>query len=281
MTLHHFSIEVFPPKSPEASAHLRDTRQKLGKLSPAYFSVTVGPGEAGRALTSHIAAEMHQEGISVAPHITCIDATHSMIRDRIMEYKALGIRHLVALRGNLPGNAEGPGDFNFGNDLVEFVRAETGDWFQIIVAAYPEVHLQAKSPKEDLDNFVRKVNVGANAAITQFFYNPDAYFRFVDSVARSGVDVPVIAGIMPVTNYTDLARFSDACGAEIPRWLRLRLQEYGDDLESIRDFGLDVVTSLCERLLQGGAPGFHFFSLNEVATVEPLFARLQKSGYRT
>ena len=280
MTSHHFSVEFFPPKSPEASARLRDVRQRLGRFVPEYFSVTLGAGGSERVGHHDLAVEIHQDGIPAAPHITCIGTTRAMIREQIMEYKGLGIRHLVALRGDLPGDAVGPGDFSYANELVEFVRAETGDWFHIIVAAYPEVHPQAKSPQDDLDNFVRKVRSGSDAAITQYFYNPDAYFHFADNVARAGIDVPVIAGIMPVTNYTSLVRFSDACGAEIPRWIRLKLQSYGDDLDSIREFGLDVVAQQCERLLEGGAPGFHFYSLNQAAPVEALLDRLQSSGYR-
>ena len=280
MTSHHFSIEFFPPKSFEASERLRDVRQRLGSLSPEYFSVTQGAGGSERTGHHDLAVEIHQDGLSVAPHVTCIGTSRSMIREQIMEYRALGIRHLVALRGDLPKQAITPGDFSYANELVEFVRSETGDWFHIIVAAYPETHPQAKSPQDDLDNFVRKVHAGSDAAITQYFYNPDAYFHFADNVQRAGVDVPVIAGIMPVTNYASLARFSDACGAEIPRWIRLKLESYGDDLDSIRKFGLDVVTQQCERLLDGGAPGFHFYSLNQAAPVEALLERLQASGYR-
>ena len=280
MTSHHFSIEFFPPKSPEASERLRDVRQRLGRFSPEYFSVTLGAGGSERTGHHGLALEIHQDGFSVAPHITCIGTSQSMIREQIIKYKELGIRHLVALRGDLPKEAVSPGDFNYANELVEFVRSETGDWFHIIVAAYPEIHPQAKSPQDDLDNFVRKVRAGSDAAITQYFYNPDAYFHFADNVARAGIDVPVIAGIMPVTNYTSLVRFSEACGAEIPRWIRLKLESYGEDLESIREFGLDLVTRLCEQLLDGGAPGFHFYSLNQAAPVEALLERLQRSGYR-
>jgi methylenetetrahydrofolate reductase (NADPH) len=202
------------------------------------------------------------------------------IRKKILEYKSLGIRRLVALRGDLPSPYGLLGEFHYANELVEFVRTETGDWFYMDVAAYPEMHPQAKSPQEDLVNFVRKMKAGANAAITQYFYNPDAYFRFVENVRKQGVDAPIIAGIMPITNYASLARFSAMCGAEIPRWIRLKLESYCDDLESIRAFGLDVVTRMCERLLEGGAPGFHFYSLNQAEPVEALCKELNKVGYR-
>lgn len=281
MSSHHFSIEFFPPKTSEGWEKLRETRRQLYQLSPEYFSVTRGAGGSTNEGTQDVALEIHNEGQRAAPHVTCIGTTRDIIREKIMEYKSKGIRHLVALRGDLPSAYGVLGEFHYANELVEFVRAETGDWFYIDVAAYPEMHPQAKSPQDDLDNFVRKVKAGADAAITQYFYNPDAYFRFVENVLAQGVSVPIIAGIMPITNYASLARFSDTCGAEIPRWIRLKLESYGDDLVSIRKFGLDVVTRLCERLLDGGAPGFHFYSLNQAAPVEALCERLRHSGYRT
>ena len=281
MHSHHFSIEFFTPKNPEDNVHLRETRRRLGTLGPEFFSVTQSAGEAARARTRDLAADIQQDGLSAAPHIICIDASRSVIRDKILEYKALDIRYLVALKGSLANSADALGEFNYANELVEFIRAETGDWFHICVAAYPEMHQQAKSPQEDIDNFARKVNAGANAAITQMFYSPDAYFRFVEDVARAGIDVPVVPGIMPIVNYKNLASFASASAAEIPRWLRVKLESYGDDQKSVREFGLDVVTRLCERLLEGGAPGLHFFSLNEADAVEALFERLQASGYRT
>ncbi|MDR0934516.1 MAG: methylenetetrahydrofolate reductase [NAD(P)H] [Burkholderiaceae bacterium] len=280
MSSHHFSIEFFPPKTPEAFERLRETRARLYRLSPEYFSVTLGAGGTTREGTQDVAVEIHQEGRQSAPHITCIGTSRATIRERIMAYKSLGIKRLVALRGDLPSSYGVLGEFRYANELVEFVRAETGDWFSIDVAAYPEMHPQAKSPQDDLENFVRKVKAGADAAITQYFYNPDAYFRFVEAVRKAGVETPIIAGVMPITNYASLARFSDACGAEIPRWMRLRLESYGEDLASIREFGLDVVTALCERLLEGGAPGFHFYSLNQAAPVEALYERLGPAGYR-
>lgn len=280
MLSHHFSIEFFPPKTPEAFEKLRETRARLYQLSPEYFSVTLGAGGSTREGTQDVALEIHQEGYHAAPHITCIGTSRATIREKIMAYKSQGIRHLVALRGDLPSSYGVLGEFRYANELVEFVRAETGDWFYIDVAAYPEMHPEAKSPQDDLMNFVRKVKAGANAAITQYFYNSDAYFRFVENARQAGVDIPIIAGIMPITNYASLVRFSDASGAEIPRWIRLKLESFGDDLESIRAFGLDVVTRLCEQLLEGGAPGFHFYSLNQAGPVEALCEQLRKVGYR-
>lgn len=281
MSSHHFSIEFYPPKTPEAFEKLRQTRLRLYKLSPQYFSVTLGAGGSTREGTQDVALQIHQEGHQAAPHVTCIGTSRETIREKILLYKSLGIRHLVALRGDLPSSYGVLGEFHYANELVEFVRKETGDWFYIDVAAYPEMHPQAKSPQDDLKNFARKVKSGANAAITQYFYNPDAYFQFVDNARKEGVDVPIIAGIMPITNYASLVRFSDTCGAEIPRWIRLKLESFGDDLASIREFGLDVVSRLCEQLLKGGAPGFHFYSLNQAEPVEALFARLHLNGYRT
>ncbi len=280
MSSHHFSIEFYPPKTPEAFEKLRQTRARLYRLSPQYFSVTLGAGGSTREGTQDVAIEIHQEGHQAAPHVTCIGTSRETIREKILMYQSLGIRHLVALRGDLPSSYGVLGEFHYANELVEFVRRETGDWFYIGVAAYPEMHPQAKSPEDDLKNFARKVKAGANAAITQYFYNPDAYFRFVENAVKEGVEVPIIAGIMPITNYASLVRFSDACGAEIPRWIRLKLESYKDDIASIREFGLDVVSRLCEQLLKGGAPGFHFYSLNQAESVEVLFARLHQVGYR-
>lgn len=280
MSSHHFSIEFFPPKTPQAFEKLRQTRARLYRLSPDYFSVTLGAGGSTREGTQDVALEIHREGREAAPHVTCIGTSRSTIRERIMAYKSQGIKRLVALRGDLPNPYGSLGEFHYANELVEFVREETGDWFSIDVAAYPEMHPQAASPQEDLKHFARKVQAGANGAITQYFYNPDAYFRFVEEAGKAGVTVPIIAGIMPITNYASLVRFSDTCGAEIPRWIRLKLESFGDDLAAIRDFGLDVVSRLCERLLEGGAPGFHFYSLNQAEPVEALCERLRLAGYR-
>lgn len=270
-----FSFEFFPPKTPEGADKLRAVRAKLAAVNPAFFSVTFGAGGSTREGTWNTVTEIADAGLAVAPHISCIGTTRASVRELIGAYRARGIRRLVALRGDLPSGAgSGGGDFRFANELVEFIRAETGDWFHIEVAAYPETHPQARSAQDDLANFARKVAAGANSAITQYFYNSDAYFRFVEDAQTLGVIVPIVPGIMPITNYTQLARFSDACGAEIPRWIRLRLQGYGDDRESIRAFGLDVVTDLCEQLLSVDAPGLHFYTMNQVEPTLELWRRL-------
>ncbi len=272
MSSTNFSIEFFPPKTPEGVEKLRVVRAKLAVIKPAYFSVTFGAGGSTQSGTRDTVLEIRREGHEAAPHISCIGRTRDDLRALLSEYKAHGIHRLVALRGDLPsgyGSSGGSaGEFRFASELIEFIRVETGDWFHIETAAYPEVHPQARSPQDDMQNFVRKVQAGANAAITQYFYNADAYFRFVDDAAKAGVSVPIVAGIMPITNYSQLMRFSDMCGAEIPRWIRLKLAGYGDDVESIKAFGLEVVTQLCQRLLAGGAPGLHFYTLNQsVATL--------------
>ena len=274
----NFSIEFFPPKTPEGVEKLRATRAKLAELKPKYFSVTFGAGGSTQKGTLETVLEIKREGLDAAPHLSCIGGTRESIRAILDEYKSNGIRRVVALRGDLPSGYGASGEFRYANELVEFIRAETGDWFQIEVAAYPEMHPQAKSPQDDLQNFVRKVKAGANAAITQYFYNADAYFRFVDEARKAGVDVPIVAGIMPITNYSQLMRFSDMCGAEIPRWIRLKLASYGDDTEAIKAFGLDVVTDLCERLLAGGVPGMHFYTLNQAAATTALWKRLGLSA---
>ena len=274
-----FSVEFFPPKTAEGADKLRVVRQKLAALHPAYFSVTFGAGGSTQSGTRDTVLEIRAEGMQAAPHLSCIGRTREELRDLIIEYKSHGIKQLVALRGDLPfGFGAGgfsSGQFSYANELIEFIRAETGDWFHIEAAAYPEMHPQAKSPQDDLKNFVRKIKAGANSAITQYFYNTDAYFRFVDETRKLGVDVPIVAGIMPITNYTQLMRFSEMCGAEIPRWVKLKLASFGDDTESIRAFGLDVVAALCDQLLKGGAPGLHFYSLNQAA---PTMAILQRLG---
>jgi methylenetetrahydrofolate reductase (NADPH) len=274
----NFSIEFFPPRTPEGVEKLRLTRAKLVELNPAYFSVTFGAGGSTQTGTRDTVLEIRQEGHEAAPHLSCIGRSRDELRAILAEYQAHGIKRVVALRGDLPSGygAAGfsSGEFRYANELIEFIRAETGDWFHIEVAAYPEVHPQAKSPQDDLQNFARKVHAGANSAITQYFYNPDAYFRFVDDVRAIGIDIPIVAGIMPITNYAQLMRFSDMCGAEIPRWIRLKLASFGDDSESIRAFGLDVVTQLCEKLLRGGAPGLHFYTLNQAAPTTAIWQRL-------
>ena len=272
----NFSIEFFPPKTAEGAEKLRVTRQKLAELHPKYFSVTFGAGGSTQAGTLQTVLEIRQEGHEAAPHLSCIGGDRESIRAILKQFQDNGIRRLVALRGDLPSGYGGAGEFRYANELVEFIREETGDWFHIEVAAYPEMHPQARSPQDDLQNFARKVHAGANAAITQYFYNADAYFQFVDNARKLGVDVPVVAGIMPITNYTQLMRFSDMCGAEIPRWVRLKLASFGDDSASIKAFGLDVVTALCERLLAGGAPGLHFYSMNQAVATTAIWQRLVK-----
>ncbi len=274
-TLPSFSCEFFPPKSEEGAAKLRATWQALKAMQPSYFSVTFGAGGSTQERTFDTVREIQREsGIEAAPHLSCIGSTRAQIRAILEDYKAQGIRRLVALRGDLPSGMRDPGELRFANELVEFIREVTGDWFHIEVAAYPEIHPQAPSATADLENFARKVRAGANAAITQYFYNVDAYFRFMDDCTRMGLDIPVIPGIMPITNYLQLARFSDACGAEIPRWLRKRLEAMGDDTESIRAYGLDVVGEMCEDLLAGGAPGLHFYTMNQVEPTLSLWQRV-------
>jgi methylenetetrahydrofolate reductase (NADPH) len=270
----NFSIEFFPPKTAEGAEKLRVTRAKLSELHPKYFSVTFGAGGTTQQGTLDTVREILAAGEDAAPHLSCVGGTRDSIRAILAEYKSHGIKRLVALRGDLPSGYGAGGEFRYANELVEFIRAETGDWFHIEVAAYPEVHPQAKSPQHDFDAFVRKVNAGANAAITQYFYNADAYFHFVELAAKAGVTAPIVPGIMPITNYTQLMRFSDMCGAEIPRWVRLKLASFGDDTASIKAFGLDVVTDLCQRLLAGGAPGLHFYSMNQAAPTTALWQRL-------
>jgi methylenetetrahydrofolate reductase (NADPH) len=274
METHNFSIEFFPPKTPEGAEKLRLTRRKLAELNPKYFSVTFGAGGTTQQGTLDTVLDIMADGHLAAPHLSCIGATRESIRAILQQFQDKGIRRLVALRGDLPSGYGGAGELRYANELVEFIRAETGDCFHIEVAAYPEVHPQARSPQDDLLNFERKIKAGANAAITQYFYNADAYFQFVDSARKLGIDVPIVAGIMPITNYTQLMRFSDMCGAEIPRWVRLKLASFGDDSASIKAFGLDVVTSLCERLLAGGAPGLHFYSMNQAVATTAIWQRL-------
>ncbi|MFZ6820468.1 methylenetetrahydrofolate reductase [NAD(P)H] [Undibacterium sp. Ji22W] len=274
MKPHNFSIEFFPPKTEEGTEKLRLTRTKLAELNPKYFSVTFGAGGTTQQGTLDTVVEIRKEGFDAAPHLSCVGGTRDSIRQILQTYKDHDIHRLVALRGDLPSGYGMGGEFRYANELVEFIRAETGDWFHIEVAAYPEMHPQAKSPQDDLQNFVRKIQAGANAAITQYFYNADAYFQFVENAQKAGVNVPIVAGIMPITNSSQLMRFSEMCGAEIPRWVRLKLASYGDDSASIKAFGLDVVTQMCERLLAGGAPGLHFYSLNQAAATTAIWKRL-------
>jgi len=259
------SLEFFPPKTPEGAQKLRAVRQELYTLKPEFCSVTYGAGGSTQAGTFATVAEILAEGVSAASHFSCIGATRQGVREQLAELKAMGVTRLVALRGDLPSGYGSAGEFQYASDLVAFIRAETGRDFHIEVAAYPEMHPQARSPQADLQAYVAKVRAGADSAITQYFYNADAYFRFVDDAHRLGADVPVVPGIMPITNSSQLLRFSDACGAEIPRWIRTRLQSYGDDSASIKAFGLEVVTDLCEQLLRAGVPGLHIYSMNQSA----------------
>ncbi|TMS57042.1 methylenetetrahydrofolate reductase [NAD(P)H] [Imbroritus primus] len=270
----HFSFEFFPPKTPEGAEKLRVTRSQLATLQPKFISVTFGAGGTTQQGTLDAVLEIQREGTEAAPHLSCVGSSRDSIRQILKTYREAGIRHIVALRGDLPSGMGEIGEFRFANELVEFIRAETGDWFHIEVAAYPEYHPQSRSPRHDMENFARKVKAGADSAITQYFYNADAYFRFVDDVRRLGVEIPIVPGIMPITNYSQLMRFSDMCGAEVPRWVAKRLESFGDDRESIRAFGLDVVTSLCERLLASDVPGLHFYTLNAAGPTKSLWQRL-------
>jgi methylenetetrahydrofolate reductase (NADPH) len=268
------SLEFFPPRTPEGIEKLRATRRQLAQLKPAFCSVTFGAGGSTREGTLSTVLEFRAEGLDAAPHISCIGGSRASIREVLAQYRAHGIRHLVALRGDLPSGSADVGDFRYASELVAFIREETGDWFHIDVAAYPEYHPQAKTPHDDLLAFRRKVEAGANSAITQYFYNADSYWHFVDAAAAVGVDVPIVPGIMPIGSFTKLARFSDACGAEIPRWVRRKLESFGDDTASIRAYGLDVVTELADGLLGRGAPGLHFYTLNQASLTTTIWQRL-------
>ena len=272
-----FSFEFFPPATPEGVVKLRATREELAELAPRFFSVTYGAGGSTRDRTLSTVLEIKASGQSAAPHISCIGSTRDTVRATLATYKENDIRHLVALRGDLPSGTADAGEFRHANELVGFVRSATGDWFHIEVAAYPEYHPQARSPGEDLVNFKRKIDAGANSAITQYFFNAAGYYNFVDDARAAGVDVPIVPGIMPILSFSKLARFSDACGAEIPRWIRRKLESFGDDTASIRAFGLDVVTDLCADLLAHGAPGLHFYTLNQASLTKTIWQRLRLS----
>jgi methylenetetrahydrofolate reductase (NADPH) len=269
-----FSFEFFPPKTAEGMEKLRATRKQLEQLRPHFFSVTFGAGGSTRDRTLETVIEIQQSGFDAAPHLSCVGSTRENITSVLDQYKASGIKHIVALRGDLPSGTVDAGAFRYASELVAYIRQHSGDYFNIEVAAYPEYHPQARSAQEDLKNFKRKIDAGANAAITQYFYNADAYFAFVDAARAMGITVPIVPGIMPINNFSQLARFSDACGAEIPRWMRLKLQSYADDTASIKAFGLDVVTSLCDKLLRHGAPGLHFYTLNQAGAVSTIWQRL-------
>ena len=268
------SFEFFPPKTPEGAAKLVNVRHELYALKPEFFSVTYGAGGSTQDGTLQQVQAILSEGFDAAPHFSCIGATRDSVREQLAAFKAAGIRRMVALRGDMPSGHGTFGEFRYASELVAFIREETGDYFQLEVGCYPEVHPQAKSPEADLQAYVTKVRAGANSAITQYFYNSDAYFRFVDDAYKLGADIPVVPGIMPIISSTQLMRFSDACGAEIPRWIRLRLQAFGDDTASIKAFGLDVVADLCEQLLNGGAPSLHFYTMNQAQAVKQLVERI-------
>jgi methylenetetrahydrofolate reductase (NADPH) len=268
------SFEFFPPKTQEGVDKLRATRAQLAPLKPKFVSCTFGAGGSTQQGTLDTVLDIAKDGIEAAPHLSCIGSSKESLRTILNEYRSHGIRHIVALRGDLPSGMGEVGELRYASELVSFIRSEFGDWFCIEVAAYPEYHPQSRSPKADLDNFARKVKAGANSAITQYFFNADAYFRFVEDARKLGVDVPIVPGIMPITNFSQLMRFSEMCGAEVPRWVARRLESFGDDREAIRAFGLDVVTDLCQRLVDAKVPGLHFYTLNGAAATKAICERL-------
>jgi methylenetetrahydrofolate reductase (NADPH) len=269
-----YSFEFFPPKTPEGKEKLRAAWHELAKLKPRFFSCTYGAGGTTREGTLETVRDIRAAGHQAAPHISCVASTSTDIAQQLDRYRAHGIRHIVALRGDLPSGLGASGEFRYASELVTFIRSHSGDWFNIEVACYPEFHPQTRSADDEIRNFKRKVDAGANAAITQYFYNPDAYFRFMDEAQAAAIDVPIVPGIMPIGNFSQLARFSEACGAEIPRWLRWKLESFRDDTNAIRAYGLDVVTGLCQRLLAGGAPGLHFYTLNQATLSAEIWKRL-------
>jgi len=269
-----FSFEFFPPKTPAGKDKLRAAWRQLAELKPHFFSVTFGAGGSTREGTLETVLAIRADGHEAAPHLSGVASTREDIARQLERYRAQGIRHVVALRGDLPSGLAASGEFRYASDLVAFIRETTGDWFTIEVACYPEFHPQTRKAADEIRNFKKKVDAGANAAITQYFYNADAYFRFVDDCRAADIDIPIVAGVMPITNFSQLARFSDACGAEIPRWIRFKLESFHDDSASIQAFGLDIVTDMCERLLAGGAPGLHFYTLNQAPLSTAICKRL-------
>lgn len=276
MNLPAISFEFFPPKTEEGMEKLRNTRMQLAKFNPEFFSVTFGAGGSTRDRTMETVLEIQREGFQAAPHISCISSSKQEISDLLKAYQAQGINRLVALRGDVPSGEVSAGDFRYASELVTFIRAETGNHFHIEVAAYPEFHPEARTPAADLLNLKRKVDAGANSAITQYFYNVDAYFRFVDQCDALGITIPIVPGVMPIYNITQLARFSSICGAEIPRWLKMRLEEYGDDMASLRAFGVDVVSEMCANLLEQGIPSLHFYTLNQAGTISNIIHNISE-----
>ena len=277
MSLPPISFEFFPPQTLEGAEKLTAARKRLAALKPEFFSCTFGAGGSTQDRTMDTIKLIHAEGYQAAPHLSCVGGTRENISSLLKTYKEMGIKRIVALRGDLPSGMASIGEFQYANELVSFIRAQTGEHFHIEVAAYPEFHPQANSAREDMLNFKRKINAGANSAITQYFYNADAYFRFVDETRKLGVTAPIVPGIMPIVRYSQLARFSDTCGAEIPRWMRKTMEGYGDDVESVQAFGRDAVTQLCEKLIAGGAPALHFYTLNQANASVDILNRL---GYR-
>lgn len=274
----NISFEFFPPQTPEGVEKLTAARKILATFKPEFFSVTFGAGGSTQDRTLDSIRRIHDEGFQAAPHLSCVGSTRENIRSLLLTYKEMGIKRIVALRGDLPSGMASIGEFHYANELVSFIRAQTGEHFHIEVAAYPEFHPQANSAREDMLNFKRKIHAGANSAITQYFYNPDAYFRFVDESRKLGVIAPIVPGIMPIVRYSQLARFSDMCGAEIPRWMRKTMEGYGDDVDSVQSFGRDIVTKLCEKLVAGGAPGLHFYTLNQATASVEILKRLGYSA---
>lgn len=269
-----FSFEFFPPKTKERAIHLKTVQKKLSVLNPDFFSVTFGAGGSTRDKTYETVLDIQKNGISAAPHLSCVASTKENIVEILTAYKENGVSKIVALRGDIPSGMMSAGEFCYANELVDFIRAQTGDFFQIHVAAYPEIHPQAKSASDDFKNFKRKVDAGANAVITQYFYNIDSYFYFLDECEKANINIPIVPGIMPITNYTQLFRFSEMCGADIPRWMRKRLEQFGDDTASICAFGEEVVTSLCQKLLENGAPGLHFYTMNRAKPIRTIWNNL-------
>ena len=268
------SFEFFPPKTPAGQEKLRSTWRALAAFKPRFFSVTFGAGGSTREGTLETVLAIRAEGHEAAPHLSCVASSREEVAAQLERYRAHDIRHLVALRGDLPSGFAAAGEFRHADELVAFIRKTTGDWFTIDVACYPEYHPQTRNAADEIGNFKKKVDAGANAAITQYFFSADPYFRFVDECRAAGIDIPIIAGIMPIVNFSQLARFSDVCGAEIPRWIRFKLESFRDDSASIQAFGIEVVTAMCERLLAGGAPGLHFYTLNQAPLSSEICKRL-------
>ena len=270
-----FSFEFFPPRTPASDEKLQITRERLTKLQPTFFSVTYGAGGSTQEKTFDTVIDIRSKtGVDAAPHLSCIGSSTEQLRQVLTKYRENDFKHIVALRGDLPSGSVGTGALRYASELVEFIRRENGDYFHIDVACYPEFHPQSQTATLDLQNFKRKVEAGADSAITQYFYNVDAYFRFMDSCEQLGIDIPIVPGVMPIINYTQLARFSEACGAEIPRWILQRLRDYGDDRKAIMEFGVDVTSALCQKLLEGGAPGLHFYTMNQADAAELIWQNL-------